>query len=86
MDLVRRHYIFSMMQVNVIKFVDICVIFQSAKGKTKNIRLYQPFPIASRPWERIRMDFIIGFPRTQKVFIVIFYVVHKFNKMAHLFP
>lgn len=74
------------MQIDVIKFVESCTIFQRAKGVTKNQGLYQPLPIPSKPWESVSMDFFIGFPRTRQGFYIVFVIVDRFSKMAHFVP
>jgi hypothetical protein len=51
------------MKEEVNKFVNICNIFQYAKGKKQNNGLCQPFPSPYRPWDARRMDFVLGFPR-----------------------
>jgi hypothetical protein len=66
--------------------VNRCRIFQHAKGKRHNTRLYQPFPILERPWDAISMDFVLGLPRTKIIFDSVFLVVDRFSKMAHFIP
>jgi hypothetical protein len=63
------------MRTDVIKLVNRCRIFQHAKGKIYNTRLYQPLPISKRPWDAISMDFVLGLPRTQRGFDSIFLLV-----------
>jgi hypothetical protein len=74
------------MRSDVKKFVDICRIYQYAKGKQQNIGLYQPLPIPERPWDAISMDFVLGLPRTQRGNYSIFVVVDIFSNMAHFIP
>jgi hypothetical protein len=52
------------MREEVKRFVKKCNIFQYAKGKNHNTRLYQLFPIPERPWDEITVDFELGFSST----------------------
>ena len=74
------------MRVEVKRFVERCRVFQYAKGKTKNIGMYHPLHVPSITWYLVSMDFILGFPRTQRNHDSILVAVDKFLKMAHFIP
>ena len=79
-------YFWPRIRYEVEKYVSRCRICQHAKGRSQNKGLYTPFPIPARPWDSVSMDFILGFPRTQKGNDSIFVVVDRFIKMAHFIP
>jgi hypothetical protein len=79
-------YYWPGMRAHVKKFVNICKIYQYAKGKKQNIGLYQPLPILDMPWDAISMDFVLGLPRTQRGSDSIFVVVDQFSNIAHFIP
>lgn len=71
------------MRADVKRFVEKCRICHHAKGISRNIGLYQPLPIPSRPWDSVSMDFLLGLPETQRGYDSILVVVDRFSKMAH---
>ena len=79
-------YFWPRMRSEVEKFIRRCRVCQHAKGRSQNTGLYTPFPIPTRPWDSVSMDFIMGFPRTQKGHDSIFVVVDRFTNMAHFIP
>src|SRR3954453_2449174 len=46
----------------------------------------QPLPIPEWKWDKVSMDFITGFPKTQKGNDAIFVVVDWLSKVAHFLP
>jgi hypothetical protein len=82
----RNSYYWSSMRKEVRTFVKKCKICQYAKGRQQNTSWYQPLPIPERPLDAINMDFVLGFPRTQKGRDSIFFVVEIFSKMTHFIP
>jgi hypothetical protein len=71
------------MKEEVNRFVERCKICQIEKGVNQTPRLYMSLPILKMTWEHIYIDFILGLPRTQRQFDVLFTVVDRFSNMAH---
>jgi hypothetical protein len=54
------------MKKNIAEYVSLCDTYQRVKAELQRpTRLLQPLKILEWKWEEIRMDFIIGLPRTQ---------------------
>jgi len=68
---------------DILRSYDTC---QAAKSHTLPHSLYTPLPVPTLPWVDVSMDFILGFPRTQRGKDSIFVVVDRFSKMAHFIP
>ena len=79
-------YFWPRMRSEVEKLVRICRVCQHAKGRSHNIGLYTTFPILTRPWDSVSMDFILGLPSTERGHDSIFVVVDRFSNMAHFIP
>src|SRR3954468_16959434 len=46
----------------------------------------QPLPITEWKWDKVSMDFITGFPKSQKGNNAIFVVIDRLLKVAHFLP
>ena len=79
----QHFYYWPKMRIEVQNCVSKYKICQHAKGKIQNTGLYASFPIPSRPWDSISMDYVLGLPKTQKGYYSVFVVVDQFSKMAH---
>jgi hypothetical protein len=49
-------------------------------------RNLQPMSIPEWKWENIRMDFIVGLPRTSCGYISIWVIVDRLTKLTHFIP
>ena len=74
------------MRADVQNFDGKSKIYQHLKGRKQNPGLYQPLPIPKRTWDAVSMDFVLGYPRTQRGNDSIFVVVYRFSNMANFFP
>ena len=79
-------YFWLNMRSEVEKFVSRCRVCQHAKGRSQDTGLYTAFPIPTRTWDSVRMDFILGLQKTQKGHDSIFVVVDRFTNMAYFIP
>ncbi|WVZ97102.1 hypothetical protein U9M48_042660 [Paspalum notatum var. saurae] len=48
--------------------------------------MLQPLALPAWKWEDIHMDFIVGLPRTQKGYDIIWVIIERFTKSAHFLP
>ena len=48
------------------KFVQTCRVCHMAKGVKHNIGLYQPLPLPKKPWEDVKMNFVLSLPRIEQ--------------------
>lgn len=73
------------MKHDVVQFFSKCLEFQLVKVDHRHpIGFLQPHDIPMSKWEVIYMDFVVCFPLTSQRHIVIFVVVDKLTKSAHL--
>jgi hypothetical protein len=82
---VRERFSWKGLKEDVLNHVKECTTCQENKDEhTHPTRLLQTLPIPENKWERISMDFIIGFPRVHGK-DCIFLVVDRLTKFAHFF-
>lgn len=75
------------MKNDVAEYVSRCLKCQDVKADhTKPEGLLQPLPISEWKWELITMDFVSGFPRTQRGNEAIWVIVDRLTKFAHFLP
>jgi hypothetical protein len=70
-----------------VEYVALCNTYQRVKAEHQRpARLLQPLKILEWKWEEIGMDFIVGLPRTQAGYDLIWVIVDRFTKVAHFIP
>ena len=75
------------MKRDVARYVSQCDVCRTVKAQhQKPAGLLQPLEIPEWKWDHIEMDFIIGFPLSQKKNNAIFVVIDNLSKVAHFFP
>ena len=75
------------MKKDIAEYVVVCDVCQRVKAEhQKPAGLLQPLPILEWKWDKLGMDFIIGFPRTRSGYDSIWVIVDRLTKVAHFIP
>jgi hypothetical protein len=75
------------MKWDVMKYVALCDTCQRVKAEHQRpAGLLQPLKIPEWKWWEIRMDFIVGLPRTQAGYDLIWVIVDRLTKFTHFIP
>jgi hypothetical protein len=75
------------MKRDIAKYVSLCDTCQRVKAEHQRpAGLLQPIKIPEWIWEEIRMDFIVGLPRTQAGYDSIWVIVYRLTKVGHFIP
>src|SRR4051812_16821369 len=83
----RQRFWWTQMKRDIAQFVAECDVCHRIKAEHQRpSATLQPLSIPEWKWDRVRMDFITGFPKTQKGNDVIFVVIDRLSKVAHFLP
>ena len=75
------------MKQDIACYVVECDIFRCVKAELESpAETLQPLAIPKWKWDKVEMDFVTGFPRSQKGHDAIFVVIDQFSKVAHFLP
>ena len=75
------------MKREIAQFVAECDVCRCIKAEHQRpAGTLQPLPIPEWKWDKVSMDFITGFPKTQKGNDAIFVVIDRLSKVAHFLP
>jgi hypothetical protein len=85
-DLKKRFWWYGMKR-EIAEYVAVCDSCQRIKAEHQRPAcLLQPLQIPQWKWDEIRMDFIVGLPRTRTGYDSIWVVVDYLTKAAHFIP
>ena len=75
------------MKKDIVEYVSKYLNFQQVKVKHQvPSGLLNPIPIPQWKWDNITMDFVFGFPLTQKKHDSIWVIVDRLTKSTHFLP
>jgi hypothetical protein len=75
------------MKREIARFVNECDVCRRVKAEHQRpAGVLQPLEIPEWKWDKIEMDFITGFPKSQKGNDAIFVVIDRLSKVAHFLP
>ena len=83
----RHLYWWPNMKHDITKYISECDICGRVKADhMRTPRFLQPLPIPVWKWKDISMDFVVGLPRTSKVYDTIWVIVDRLTKSAYFLP
>src|ERR1041385_1790855 len=83
----RQRFWWTRMKRKIAQYVAECDVCRRIKDEHQRpASTLQPLPIPEWKWDNVGMDFITGFPKTQKGNDAIFVVVDRLSKVAHFLP
>src|SRR3954468_24589819 len=83
----KQTFWWTRMKRDVARYVSQCDVCRRVNTQhRKPAGLLQPLEIPEWKWDHIEMDFVTGFPRSQKGNNAIFIVIDNLSKVAHFFP
>ena len=84
---IRQRFWWSNMKQDIAQYVAECDVCRRIKAEHQRpAGTLQPLAIPEWKWDKVEMDFITGFPRSQKGHDAIFVVIDRFSKVAHFLP
>src|SRR3954471_23875461 len=83
----RQRFWWTRMKRDIARFVAECDVCRRIKAEHQRpAGTLQPLPIPKWKWDNVEMDFVTGFPRSQKGHDAIFVVIDRFSKVAYFLP
>ena len=83
----RQRFWWTRMKRYIARYVAECDVCRCIKAEhQRSAGTLQPLPIPEWKWDKVSMDFITGFPKTQKGNDAIFVVIDRLSKVAHFLP
>ena len=83
----KQSYWWPGMKKDISKYVATCLTCQQVKAEHQVASsLLNPLPIPQWKWDNITMDFVSGFPLTQRKHDTIWVIVDRLTKSAHFLP
>src|SRR3954454_11849901 len=84
---IRQWYWWSNMKQDITRYVDEGDVCRRVKEEHQRpAGTLQPLYIPEWKWDKIEMDFVTSFTRSQKGHDAIFVVIDRFSKVAHFLP
>src|SRR3954462_5304885 len=83
----RQRFWWTRMKREIAQFIAECDVGRRVKAEHQRpAGTLRPLPIPEWKWDKVSMEFITGFPKTQKGNDAIFIVIKQLSKVAHFLP
>src|SRR4051812_25634340 len=83
----RQRFWWTRMKREIAQFIaeyDVCLRIKAEHQRPAGT--LRPLPIPEWKWDKVSMDFITGFPKTQKGNDAIFVIIDRLSEVAHFLP
>ena len=83
----KQYYWWRGMKKDIYEYMSKCLTCQQVKVEHQvPSNLLNPLPIPQWKWDNITMDFVFGFPLTQRKYDIVWVIVDRLTKSAHFLP
>src|SRR4030066_2092433 len=83
----KKLFLWPGIKKSIAEFVYACLVCQKSKIEhQKPLGVLQPLFVPEWKWDSISMDFVVGLPKSSKIFDSIWVIVDRLSQSGHFIP